>query len=323
MKLPSRTLLALMLPVMGVFAPIQAQSAVNVPKQADDIAVTTMQTRMTVPVMIDGRGPFPFVVDTGAERTVISRRLAEHLGLKAGTTATVHSMTEVSDIGTFVIPSLQVGKNTSAGIQAPGLEHEHIGAVGMLGIDTLRNQRVEFDFQKDRMQVLPSGRRASLSAGPVITVKGRDHLGRLLLTDASVNGKNVVVIVDSGSQITIGNNALRQMLDRKRQFRNFKPTEVTSITGGRVRVDYGLVNTLYIGKLRLDDVPISFGDVHPFRQLQLTDRPTLLLGMDVLQLFDKVSVDMGIRRVKFTLGPRFEGTIGLQYLDPSAARLLQ
>jgi len=37
--------------------------------------------RMTVPVSIEGRGPFSFVIDTGAERTVLSRKIATRLAL--------------------------------------------------------------------------------------------------------------------------------------------------------------------------------------------------------------------------------------------------
>ena len=37
-----------------------------------------------MPVTIADAGPYPFVVDTGAERTVISRQLAQTLGLPAG-----------------------------------------------------------------------------------------------------------------------------------------------------------------------------------------------------------------------------------------------
>ena len=45
--------------------------------------------RMTVPVTIGGSGPFHFLVDTGAEQTVISRELADALQLKRGRAAKV------------------------------------------------------------------------------------------------------------------------------------------------------------------------------------------------------------------------------------------
>ena len=52
--------------------------------------------RMTVAVSVGGQGPYRFLVDTGSERTVISRQLANRLQLAAGKNMTLHSMIGVS-----------------------------------------------------------------------------------------------------------------------------------------------------------------------------------------------------------------------------------
>ena len=39
--------------------------------------------RMTVPVRLSGAGPYRFLVDTGADRTAVSRELADRLKLKS------------------------------------------------------------------------------------------------------------------------------------------------------------------------------------------------------------------------------------------------
>ena len=44
----------------------------------------TADDRLTVSVHHEGRGPFRFLVDTGADRTAVSRQLAERLGLAPG-----------------------------------------------------------------------------------------------------------------------------------------------------------------------------------------------------------------------------------------------
>ena len=64
---------------------------------------TDSTTRMTVPVSIGAAGPFPCVVDTGSERTVISRELAERLALGAGGSAMVHSMTGSERVDTCLL----------------------------------------------------------------------------------------------------------------------------------------------------------------------------------------------------------------------------
>jgi predicted aspartyl protease len=52
--------------------------------------------RMTVPVSISGKGPYHFVVDTGADRTVISRELANALALKPGGSISARTGSSIS-----------------------------------------------------------------------------------------------------------------------------------------------------------------------------------------------------------------------------------
>ena len=259
--------------------------------------------RMTVPVSIDGRGPYRFVVDTGAERTVIARELASDLSLGAGVRARVHSMTEVSDIDTAVISQLEVGGKTVRGIQAPLLSRYHLGAEGMLGVDSLKSQRVSFDFARQEMTIAPSRKREERWANGAIVVTGRSHYGHLVLVDASIEGQKVWVIVDTGSEVTVGNSALRARLQGKGRLGPVHPIGLMSVTGGRIAAEQSLVRRIRLGGMEISDMPIAFADVHPFRKLKLTERPAILLGMDALQLFERVSVDFANRRVRMLARP--------------------
>jgi len=254
--------------------------------------------RMTVPVSIGGSGPYRFIVDTGAERTVIDSDLARSLGLVPGRRSTVHSMTEVSRVDTVFIPSLEVGGKRVRGIEAPALERRHMGAQGLLGVDSLQSQRVFFDFVRQEMTIMPSRRREERWAADAIVVTARNRFGHLVLVDASVEGHKVWVILDTGSEVTVGNEALRRRLARKGDLGATHPIEMLSVTGGRRIADATRVRTIRIGGLDIKDLPIAFADVHPFRKLDLLDRPALLLGMDALQLFERVSVDFANRRVR-------------------------
>ena len=57
---------------------------------------------------------------------------------------------------------------------------------------------------------------------------------------------------------------------------------------------------LRLGGVLIKDVPMAFADVHPFKKLELSDRPAILLGMDVLRQFDRVAVDFPSKKVTFT-----------------------
>jgi predicted aspartyl protease len=289
-------------------SPAPGQDAVPEPAAVPDEGVVLgyeedSTARMTVPVSIDGRGPYNFIVDTGAERTVIARELADDLDLDAGRRARVHSMTEVSNIATVVIPGLEVGGKTVREIHAPALSRHNLGAEGMLGVDTLQKQRVSFDFPKQEMTVVPAHRREEKWADGAIVVTGRSRFGHLVLVDASIDGQKVWVIVDTGSQVTIGNSLLRRRLEAKGRLGAVRPIEMMSVTGGRAIADQTVVRRMRLGGMDIKQMPIAFSDVHPFRKLGLMDKPAILLGMDALKLFDRVSVDFANRRVRMLARP--------------------
>jgi len=262
--------------------------------------------RMTVPVSIDGRGPYNFIVDTGAERTVISQELARSLDLGPGNKVRLHSMSEVSRIDTVKIAALEVGGKEVREIHAPALQRVHIGAEGILGVDSLKSRRVSFDFARQQMTVTSSRKTEERWRGEAIVVVGRSRFGQLVLVDAAVDGQKVWVILDTGAQTTVGNSALRRKLEQKNRLRATWPVEMMSVTGGRVKADQTVVKDIRLGDVDIRDMPIAFADVHPFRKLDLMDRPALLLGMDALRLFERVSVDFANRKVRLLPAGRSE-----------------
>jgi predicted aspartyl protease len=212
-------------------------------------------------------------------------------------------MSEVSVIDTAVIRQLEVGGKKVRGIQAPTLARNHLGAEGMLGVDSLKAQRVSFDFAKQEMTIGPAHRREEPWADGAIIVTGRSRYGHLVLVDASVEGQKVWVIIDTGSQVTIGNSALRRKLEEKGRLGPLLPIDIMSVTGGRMVAEQGTMRKIRLGGMDVSAMPVAFADVHPFRKLDLVDRPAILLGMDVLQLFERVSVDFASRKVRMLARP--------------------
>ena len=284
-------------PVPAVAQPAPTDPAATPEGAALDFGKDEYQ-RMTVPVSIDGAGPYKFVVDTGAERTVIARELAENLRLDPSGIARLHSMSEVSDIGTVLIPTLQVGGKSYRDIKAPALERRNLGAEGMLGVDALQSQRVSFDFARQEMTVVASRREQEKWEDDAIVVTARSRFGHLVLVDAAVEGQKVWVIVDTGAQTSVGNTALRHALERHHRLPDSQPLTMVSVTGGRVIADATVIKNIRLGDAYIHDMPVAFADVEPFRKLDLMGRPALLLGMDALKLFERVSVDFANRRVK-------------------------
>jgi predicted aspartyl protease len=122
----------------------------------------------------------------------------------------------------------------------------------------------------------------------------------LILTKSSVLGRQVDAVIDTGSEITIGNLALRDRLMR-RYGEKFTTIAVTGVTGVTVNLQVVRIAELRLGPVQLRDVPIAFADVPPFAVFGLSEQPALLLGTDLLSNFRRVALDFGARKVRFQL----------------------
>jgi gag-polyprotein putative aspartyl protease/Aspartyl protease len=301
---PMRT--ALVLIALAFAAPRPAETVPEVPALLATVNTRSdMAMRMTVPVTIEGRGPYQFVVDTGSDRTVVSQELATILKLAVGETVTMHSMTGVAPANTVTVPSLTVAGQTTHDINAPALLETYLGGSGLLGIDTLKGRRVVMDFVKRTLTILRSGEKEDYDPDTIV-VTARSKYGQLVLVDADVDGTPITVIIDSGAENTIGNAPLRALLSKRNRKLQFFKTELVDVTGGRLGAEYASVGHIRIAGLTVENPVIAFADAHPFKRYGLLNKPAMLLGMDTLRGFRRVSVDFAQRKVRF-LPP---GTLG-------------
>lgn len=285
------------------------------PLSEEVLAIGAAQDRMTVPVSIGRRGPWNFVIDTGAERTVVSRELAGVLGLAAGPQVRVIAMTGPARVGSVIVPGLSVSRIARETIEAPALGANDLGAVGMLGIDALQGHAITIDFDKSRMTLKPARRRASARFTPTageVVVTAKSLFGQLIVTDAFWHGKRISVIIDTGSPLTVGNGALLAAITRRPRL--IGPVEVTSATGGTLHTTAFSVDRLDIGGIAFRGVRVAFSDVPPFRRFGLADTPALLLGMDSLRLFRQVGIDFANREIRFAF-PRGMYDAGVNTLN--------
>ena len=272
--------------------------------------------RMAVKVMIGEQGPFSFLVDTGAERTVIARELADRLGLVEGAKLRLATIGGSAMVQSFRIAKLQMTDLHMSGLEAPAFSGRHIGAAGLIGVDMLEKRRILIDFRKESMQILETKLRARpiIRDDDAIVVTARNMAGRLILSDARLGGKRVDVIVDTGAQTSVGNLALQRLVAKTRQNRSpFTPTELNAVTGEAVPAVRTAIKRIVINGMDVNDLPVSFADSQAFRALNLDERPALLIGMDSLSLFDRVEIDFPNKRVVFDLPERANRPTGLRY----------
>lgn len=254
--------------------------------------------RLTVPVTIMGQGPFRFMVDTGAQATVLSSELAEQLQLYDRESALLVGMASSRDVETTMVPDFALGDRVFTIRTAPIVAGSNIGSAdGILGLDSLQNQRVLLDFEHDEMRIADSFD-AGGSRSYDIIVRARARLGQLIIHRARIDGVNTSVIVDTGAQSSIGNIALRERLRQRTDLAN---TVMTDVNGVQISGQTRVVRNMDLGDVRLTNFPVAFANAPTFEALGLADRPAMILGMAELRMFDRVAIDFRSQRILFDL----------------------
>lgn len=115
-------------PANGIVAPVQVET-----DQGGGVTVLA-------PVLIDGHGPYSFVVDTGASISLIDRSLANQLGLKvSGSSQQVEGIGGIQTVIPVQISGWSIGKINlpTTTIDKTFFSSSELGghAVGLLGSD--------------------------------------------------------------------------------------------------------------------------------------------------------------------------------------------
>lgn len=258
---------------------------------------------MLAPVQINGQGPFNFLLDTGANISCVSHRLAERLDLKSSGSRAVHTVVGVRQRPVVMLDLLQVGPRNRRNVKAPSLPIKGEEVDGVLGVDWLKNQRLVLDFKDKRMEITRS-RHDQSEAGRVVVVPARRKYGQLTIVDADLGGKRISAIIDSGAQGTLCNSALRNLVreQERRASEKIPPLRLVQMEtlAGEIFVGESLfLPFLRLGGLHLGNVQVTCADMHVFDLWDLKDSPALVIGMDLLSQFEQVALDFGRSQVRF------------------------
>jgi predicted aspartyl protease len=249
--------------------------------------------RVVVPVTINGRGPFRFIVDTGASHSTVTPGLVAALGLKPSEVPAVllDGITGSAEVSAVTIDSLRAGALSIRSTMMPVVWAPVMGgADGILGAAGLTNQTLTVDFERNRVEISdgvePAMRSDSLRVHGVRLTDG------LITLDAWVGRVRVRAVVDTGSERTLGNMALRNSMSIHRT--GGVMVHVTSVYGATKDVEQGEVSevpVIAIGPLRIVDVYMVYGNFHIFKVWGMEDKPAMILGMDVLGTVTSLGID--------------------------------
>lgn len=267
-----------------------------------------MLTRMGIQVNVGSPRRPLFVIDTGAERTAISDRLAAELNLLPGPPVLVHGVTAAERVRTVHLPRLDFSGRRFPNLNPPVFPYEVLGADGLLGLDILSRFRLTLEMRQRRVTLSPSGSDViehSIAFGTASRVSNNvadtrsGRFGQLILTNAEIDGVSAMGFVDSGAQYSIANRALMQAIDARIGPAARLSILVYGVIGQSLALDTCSVRSLRLAGRELGATPLLFGDLHAFRVLGLVEQPALLMGADILSRFSRITLDYGQSRIGF------------------------
>ena len=256
--------------------------------------------RIWAPVLINGKGPFRLVLDTGANHSAITGSVALALGLAPDPSKQVllRGVTGNAIVPTVRVDSFAVGDVILTSATLPIIPDALGGAEGVLGTDGFAGMRIYIDFKHDLITISRS--HDERVPADFTSVKLERSPANLLITRAQIGDVRVHAIIDTGAQATIGNEAMRVALLRRHS--HGTANHVIDVTATSQDAQYYQSRPIQLGKIAIQGARITYGDMHIFEHWHLIKEPAILIGMDVIGLLDVFILDYRRRDLVVKLG---------------------
>lgn len=240
--------------------------------------------RPVIATEMNGKGPYFMVVDTASQATLMVPQLAKLLGLTAldsdmtinGATGAVKA--QFYPVDRFTSPLFDIRDVGLLALPNPGSTQ----AAGIIGMDMFIDKALAFHTHERYLTTYPTGQ----VPGNYATLKAHDSASGLLTVTVQINGIDVPALVDSGAAATIANEGVLAALGWNFNDEHLVDDgEIAGATSDVTSIKKATIHTLQLGPIKLSDVPVRFT---PPRG---ESRPELILGNDILNLFNGYALD--------------------------------
>ena len=249
--------------------------------------------RVMTHVMVNGKGPFRFVIDTGASRSTLAPHLARALSLKPsiGRNVMLNGVTGAAEVSTVAVDSIEIGALRFEKQDLPVIFTSIMGnADGILGVAGFQDQRIDVDFKRDRVSVLESnGKRPHYS---MVTARATRNMNGLMIVDVRVGRRiRAKAVIDTGAERSLGNLALQTAMNKGHKKRDPVSAVVHGATPDIADGDVRVIREATIGDMNLTNLEVIFADFHVFKLWGLDKEPAMLIGMDMLGVLERLVID--------------------------------
>lgn len=255
--------------------------------------------RILAPVKINGQGPFEFIVNTSAGRTVLSQTLALRLRLSVDpeTSLLVHGVTGSTRVPMVRIDSMTLGHLNASATTLPVVANLFDSACGLLSLTDFAVQRVLLNIQRNEIMLPQALALPGIYPGSSLLGMDPTHV-QIVVVDTRVQGKRVKAVIDTAADATLGNLALRRVLFHQALNSDERVELVGATAPGHIWKPQPLP-VMELGSLRIVGARIAYGNLPLFERLDWTSTPAMLIGMDILGQFESVLLNYENRTIRF------------------------
>lgn len=258
--------------------------------------------RPVVEVAINGRGPFPLVLDTAAQMTGLDEQFIQRAGFTPnGGQTMLHGASGARQVDLYTLGQLTIGPLVRENVTSVPLargegEASHGGHDGVLGANLFTGLRLNFEYANRRISIDQHAGRPPLAGGTPVELLHNVFV----LTPMRVGRVEATGVIDTGARHTLCNYALRDALSLRSEDMLVAPAQAAGATGHSFETSSAQVSGVTLTSARLGPMPLRFADAHVFGQLGLAERPALIVGGDVLHRLARFSIDYASRQIAAT-----------------------
>lgn len=238
-------------------------------------------------VPVEARGDtLRFLLDTGANRGAVSRRVAERLRLRRVASALVTGASgldrvPVVEAGWIRLDDARMGHSHKFVLQDGVLvDSEGRQFDGIIGADLLHQYDVLIDVPAATLRLYKPGSTGELT-GPVVGVERSLPLERirrgLVGLQVGVNGRPVSAILDTGSPVLLLNQRAASAAGAAATSAPVSES-VRGVGSAKIQTYGTTIGAIQLGSTELVDFVAEIADLAVFGRLGLGDAPAMLLG---------------------------------------------
>lgn len=284
--------LAVLTSLTACLLPIQSnaqdQKSVTVP-------ITYIHDLITVSVLVNNEGPYPFIVDTGSTTTVLYSGFSSQQDiLQSGTTTSqVHGLNASQRRPLLKATQFRLGDfylGTVFPVEAPPWTGKNTVA-GIIGTDILGTHGIIIDSKEKTLTVAtpdvfeamrtPSWRSVRLKANPY----DRKHSDGLFFVHMKIDSQSrIPAIFDTGSQFSMMNQGTANRFFRNGQISNGSRKWVhQDVLTSQYINKYVRIPKLRMGPTKWKKAEIVVKDMSTLDAINKDRRPLMIIGMDLME----------------------------------------